>query len=188
MEIHKYMYFVLAVILLLSFIKAFSKAWKWVQWLTVWSFLASFQWQRLQSNSCPTLFQLYWAEGNVWGLSVGIWLLLLLCWCFVALWHFSGHFEHGQLTYPHYSWASLLGSLPVLSAHSFASNWRLPFLNQRKGENGCRNYFMTNLHGRMLPDKRIEPATVCIRLSYPAWLMLLFYMNNVPITRRWRRR
>ena len=26
------------------------------------------------------------------------------------------------LTYSHCSWASLLGSLPVLSAHSFASN------------------------------------------------------------------
>ena len=55
-----------------------------------------------------------------------------------------------------------LGSLPVLSAHSLASNWPLPFLNQRKGENGRRNYFMTNLHERMLPDVRIEPATVRI--------------------------
>ena len=27
-----------------------------------------------------------------------------------------------------------------------------PFLNQRKGENGHRNYFMTNLYERMLPD------------------------------------
>ena len=67
------------------------------------------------------------------------------------------------LTYPHYSWANLLGSLPVLSAQSLASNWQLPFLNQqRKGENGCRNYFMTNLHERMLLDIRIEPATVRI--------------------------
>ena len=81
---------------------------------------------------------------------------------FYGLPHFSGHFGHGQLTYPHCSWASLLGSLPVLSAHSFASNWQLPFLNQRKGENGGRNYFMTNLHKRMLPDVRIEPATVRI--------------------------
>ena len=64
------------------------------------------------------------------------------------------------LTYPHCSWASLLGSLPVLSAHSFASNWQLPFLNQWKGENGCRNYFMTKLHERMLPDVRIEPTAV----------------------------
>ena len=31
-----------------------------------------------------------------------------------------------------HTWASLLGSLPVLSVHSYASNWQLPFLNQRK--------------------------------------------------------
>ena len=36
-----------------------------------------------------------------------------------------------------------LGSLLVLSAHSFASNWQLPFLNQRKGENGRIIFFMT---------------------------------------------
>ena len=49
----------------------------------------------------------------------------------MALRHLSGHFRCGQLTYPHCSWASLLCSLPVFSAHSFASNWQLPFLNQR---------------------------------------------------------
>ena len=48
------------------------------------------------------------------------------------------------------------------SAHSFASNWQLPFLNQRKGENGRRNYFMTNFNERMLPVVRIEPTTVRI--------------------------
>ena len=37
----------------------------------------------------------------------------------------------------------LPGSLPGLSAHSFASNWQLPFLNQRKGDNGRRFFFMT---------------------------------------------
>ena len=31
-------------------------------------------------------------------------------------------FRGGQLTYPHCSFASFLGSLPVLSAYSFASN------------------------------------------------------------------
>ena len=79
-------------------------------------------------------------------------MLLLFCGCFMALRHFSGHFGCSQWTYQHCSWASLLGSLPVLSAHSFANDWQLPFLNQRKGENGHRNYFMTNLHERMLPD------------------------------------
>ena len=43
--------------------------------------------------------------------------------CFTALQHILGHFERGQLPLPHCSWASLLGSLPVLSGvHSFASN------------------------------------------------------------------
>ena len=98
-----------------------------------------------------------------------------LSWCFTAIWHFSGHFRRGQLTYPQCSWASLLGSLPVLSAHSFPSNWQLSFLNQPKGENGRRNYFMTNVHERMLLDVRIEPAIVRIpggRLSDRAnvWL------------------
>ena len=41
-------------------------------------------------------------------------------------------------------------------------NWQLPGLNQRKGENGRRNYFMTKLHERMLPDVRIDPTTVRI--------------------------
>ena len=42
-----------------------------------------------------------------------------------------------------------LGSLPVLSVHSFASNWQVPFLNQRKGENGSRNISWPNLNERM---------------------------------------
>ena len=37
-------------------------------------------------------------------------------------------------------------------AHSFARNWQLPFLNQRKGENDRRKYFIINLHERMLPN------------------------------------
>ena len=78
---------------------------------------------------------------------------LLFCWCFSALRHILGHFGRGQLTYPHCSWANLLGSLPVFSAHSFASNWQLPFLNQRKEENGRRNYFMTKLQNEVFMDK-----------------------------------
>ena len=36
----------------------------------------------------------------------------------------------------------------------------LPFLNQRKGENDRRKYFMINLHEWMLPTSaRVEPAT-----------------------------
>ena len=50
----------------------------------------------------------------------------------------------------------------VLSAHSITSNRQLPFFNQRKGENGRRNYFITNLYDRMLPDVRIKPVTIRI--------------------------
>ena len=38
---------------------------------------------------------------------------------------------------------NVLGSLPVLSANSFTSYWQLPFLNQRKGENGLRNFLQS---------------------------------------------
>ena len=68
-----------------------------------------------------------------------LYFLLLLPWCFTARRHFSGHLGCGQLTYPQ------------------------PFFNQRKGENGRRNYFMTNLNERILPDVRIEPTTVRIQ-------------------------
>ena len=45
-------------------------------------------------------------------------------------------------------------------AHSFARNWQLPFLNQQKGENERRKYFMINLQKRMLPTSAgDEPAT-----------------------------
>ena len=38
--------------------------------------------------------------------------------------------------------------------HYFARNWQLPFLNQWKGENDHRKYFMINLKERMLPARR----------------------------------
>ena len=40
------------------------------------------------------------------------------------------------------------------------STYILPFLNQRKGENYRRKYFMISLHERMLPTSAgVEPAT-----------------------------
>ena len=49
-------------------------------------------------------------------------------------------------------------------AHSFTRNWQLPFLNQQKGENDCRIYFMINLHKRVLPDPvGKEPTTLISR-------------------------
>ena len=99
-------------------------------------------------------------------------LLLLLSWCFAALRHILGHFGRGQLTRPHCSWASLLGSLRVLSAHSSASSWQLLILNQRKGENGRRNIFMT----------KSQRKNVCIpggrASSYRARLVLMRHCSN----------
>ena len=54
---------------------------------------------------------------------------------FYGLRHILGHLGRGQLTYTYCSWPSFLSSSPVLSAHSFACNWQLPFLDQRNGEN-----------------------------------------------------
>ena len=54
------------------------------------------------------------------------------------------------------------GSLPVLSAHSFASNWQLLFLSQRKRENGPRNVFMTKSPRKNVPDVGIELKAACM--------------------------
>ena len=65
-------------------------------------------------------------------------------------------------TVPGQAWPSLLRSLAVLGAHSFASNWQLLFLNQRKRENGCRIFFMTKSWWRNVPDMGIELRTTCM--------------------------
>ena len=45
-------------------------------------------------------------------------------------------------------------------APSFARNWQLSILNQQKGENDHRKYFMMEFHIRMSPDPaEIEPTT-----------------------------
>ena len=51
----------------------------------------------------------------------------------------------------------LLGKLPggsflVLSVHSFAINWRLLLLNQRRRKNGRRNIFVTKSLRKNVPD------------------------------------
>ena len=60
-------------------------------------------------------------------------------------------------------------------AHSFTRNGQLLFLNQLKGENDRRNYFMImiNLHKWMLPDlagietsNRLITSRMCIWLSH----------------------
>ena len=66
----------------------------------------------------------------------------------------------GQLTFPHCSRASLLGSLPVSLVHILSPvTDNCPFLNQRKGDNGRRNCFMTILLPRMCAGREDESAT-----------------------------
>ena len=62
-----------------------------------------------------------------------------------------GHVERSQFTKPYVYLAGLvLQAVNQYSAHSFARNWQLPFLNKQKRENDRRKYFMVNLHERML--------------------------------------
>ena len=71
------------------------------------------------------------------------WKCLCLCWGFTAQSTQWGHVECGQFTYPHIYWAGLvLWAVNQYCVHSFARNWQLPFLNQRKWENDRRKYFM----------------------------------------------
>ena len=51
--------------------------------------------------------------------------------------------------FPEQGWSSK--RLPSICAHAFARNWQLPFLNQRKGKNDHRKYFMIKRHERMMP-------------------------------------
>ena len=62
-------------------------------------------------------------------------------------------FHDDYLTYSHFPWQSLsLRRLTRICTHTFASNWQLPFLNQRMGENDRNNYFLINLHERYLAE------------------------------------
>ena len=72
--------------------------------------------------------------------------------------------NYGHVEMAHRSWVGFLSCLPVRGAYPFASNWQLPNIHQRQGENGRRNDFMAkspsqisgpNLHEKMLPDVRI---------------------------------
>ena len=80
------------------------------------------------------------------------------CWGFTAQSTQWGHVEHCQFT--NYTFTGQLW------AYSFARNWQLPFLNQRKGQNDRRKYFMINLHERMLPTGRgLNPQPPGLRLD-----------------------
>ena len=110
-------------------------------------------------------------------------LLLLLLLCLVGLSTFFMPFRARSVNPS----PLFLCKPPKQFTSTFASNWQMPFFNQRKGKNGRRNYFMTNLYERILPDVRIEPATVRIpgvratdrdttpanRRSGPQWIAAL---------------
>ena len=66
-----------------------------------------------------------------------------------------------------YSFKLVIGTC----AHSFSSSWQLP-LNQQKGENDHRKYFVINLHRRMLPD--------------PVGFELATHYENTPIQIYWK--
>ena len=57
--------------------------------------------------------------------------------------------------------------LPVLSAHSFAINRQLLFLNQQKRKNGRRNIFMTKSSQKNVPDPRIDRGAACFPSDIP---------------------
>ena len=91
------------------------------------------------------------------------------------------HVERGQFTLTDVYWAGLvLQVVNLYCAYSFARNWQLPFLNQRKGENDRSKYFMTNLQVRMVPTPaRVEPATgrpsnCATEASFSVYLTSLF--------------
>ena len=65
----------------------------------------------------------------------------------------------------------------ILSAHSFASNWQLLFLNQRKRANGRRIFSWPSLHERMCwtwesnsGPLACQADTLPIELPCPAWV------------------
>ena len=99
----------------------------------------------------------------VWGFTAQS-VLLRSCWA-------------SQLIYSHCSWAvlGLLSGEPVLSAHTFASNWQLPFLNQWKGGNGCSNYLSRLMTKWLYTQQRLRStwaSTQSDQSSMSAWRKL----------------
>ena len=60
----------------------------------------------------------------------------------------------------HTYWAGLvLYAINQYCAYSFARNWQLPYLNQRKGENDCRKYFVQSPRKNVADPAGVEPGT-----------------------------
>ena len=76
--------------------------------------------------------------------------------CFTALQHILDHFGHSQLPLPYCSWASLLGSFPVLSAHilpvtDICSSW----ISKRRTM-AVESCLWPSLHEKNAPDMGIK--------------------------------
>ena len=76
------------------------------------------------------------------------------------LWIFVCLFVYVEVLWPSQP-NGVMSSAISLHNHTFtARNWQLPFLNQQKGENDHRKYFMINLYERMLlTSAGVQPAT-----------------------------
>ena len=99
-------------------------------------------------------------------------VFVCLCWGFTA--QSTQCVMLSALSLP--NWAGLvLYALIQYCAHSFTWNWQLPFLNQQKGENDRRKYFMINIHEWMLPTWQGQTRNLLItsrmhiQLSHRGW-------------------
>ena len=68
-------------------------------------------------------------------------------------------------------------------AHSFTRNWQLPFLNQRRGKNDHRKYFMITLHDRIAAfcgnqTRDLLNRQTSIQLSHWVWLPVWYFVHS----------
>ena len=82
----------------------------------------------------------------------------LLCWCFTSFRNISGHFGHGQLTYPHCSWASFLAVYQYLVHILSPVTDNCPSWISGRERTDVEIISWPISTKRMLPDARIEPS------------------------------
>ena len=120
-----------------------------------------------------------WRRGS-WFLcfSQGLQCVIFLCWGFMAQSSHWGHVKHRQFT-----WTTLLlGRLSPPSvnqncAHSFIRNWQLLSLNQWKGENELRKYFIISMKECCRPsgDRICNLITSRTHILLSHWGQLVMY-------------
>ena len=91
-----------------------------------------------------------------------------LCWGFTSQSTQWGHVVQYQFTLPDFYWTGfVLQAVNQYCAHSFTRNWQLPFLNQRKGDNDWRKYFMIT-------------SLICIQLSHRSLKLVSERFHHFP--------